>query len=177
MTEIWKDVLDYEGLYQVSNLGRVKSLAKSWIAGNGGNRTKEETIFKLNKNVSGYYSVSLRKNNKMSTITVHRLVYEAFNGKTDLQIDHIVEGSQTDNRLCNLQAVTLRQNVSKHRLTTKKTSKYTGVSWDKYKNKWTACISINCKTKHLGRFTSEIDAHNAYQKAVLLLPIKEVTPL
>ena len=171
MTEIWKDVLDYEGLYQVSDLGRVKSLAKSWVAGNSAVMTKPDTIFKFNKNSSGYFNVTLRKNGKMSTNSVHRLVYEAFNGKTDLQIDHIVEGSQSDNRLCNLQAVTLRQNVSKHRQTTKKTSKYTGVSWDKYKNKWAACISINCKTKHLGRFTNEIDAHNAYQEA-----IQEVTP-
>jgi len=166
MTEIWKDIPDYEGLYQASNLGRIKSLAKSWVGGNGALMIKPDTILKENANSCGYLSVSLRKNGKGLSKTVHRLVYETFNGKTNLQIDHIIEGNKTDNRLCNLQAITLRQNVSKHRLTTKKSSQYTGVSWDKYKNKWSACISINCKTKHLGKFTSEIDAHNAYQNAL-----------
>lgn len=166
MTEIWKDVLDYEGLYQVSDLGRVKSLAKKWVAGNGTVREKPETIFKLNKNISGYYSVSLRKNNKMSTNTVHRLVYEAFNGKTDLQIDHIIEGSQTDNRLCNLQAVTCRENLSKSKLSKNKSSQYTGVNWSKSHNKWQSKIQIAKKTVHLGFFTNEIDAANAYKTAL-----------
>lgn len=167
--EIWKDILDYEGLYQASNLGNVKSLAKSWVSGNGAIKIKNDTILKLCVDSRGYYVVKLCKNGKGKMFSVHRLIYEAFNGKTDLQIDHITEGNKLDNRIVNLQAISSRENVSKHYLTTNKSSKYTGVSWVNNANKWRSLIHVNGKKKHIGYFTSETDAAQAYQDALLSL--------
>ena len=147
MQEVWKDVLGYEGLYQVSDLGRVKAFESRTMMPCGGIRINHEKIMSPSKDTNGYFFIGLCKNKVRKKISVHRLVWEAFNGKTNLQIDHIIEGNKTDNRLCNLQAVTQRQNISKYILTTNKTSKYIGVSWRKDINKWTAYININRKRK------------------------------
>jgi len=161
--EIWKDVLGYEGLYQVSNLGRVKSLPKSWLNKYKAIIKTKEKILKPKIDPRGYYKVDLCKDKKATTKRIHRLVWEAFNGNTKLQVDHIIEGNKLDNRLCNLQAITNRQNVSKHYLTTKKSSQYTGVSWRKDLNKWIANININGKKEYIGIFDSESKAASAYQ--------------
>lgn len=71
MIEIWRDIKDYEGLYQVSNLGRVKSL------GNGGTH-KTSRILKSAKNTWGYLRVQLWKNGKGKWCFVHRLAATAF---------------------------------------------------------------------------------------------------
>lgn len=70
MSEIWADIKDYEGLYQVSNQGRVKSLS------NGKNR--KEKILKPHDNGTKHLSVALSKNNKKTIFKVHRLVATAF---------------------------------------------------------------------------------------------------
>lgn len=69
--EIWKDIKNYEGLYQVSNWGRVKSL------GNGGTY-KTSRILKTGKDINGYFFVTLWKNGKQKHCLVHRLVATAF---------------------------------------------------------------------------------------------------
>lgn len=161
--ENWKPVLGFEGLYEVSDLGRVKSLAKTWTPGLGGTIKKPDTILKQGLGGHGYYIVGLSKNGKPKTCNVHKLVWEAFNGETNLHIDHIIEGNRLDNRLCNLQKITLRENVSKYYLTKKKSSKYIGVNWHKPVNKWRAMIYINGRRKFLGYFNTELEAHNAYQ--------------
>lgn len=166
MQEIWKDVVGYEGLYQVSDLGRIKAMKKKWIAANGAVRSKEESILSPVLDSRKYYNTLLSKNGKQKRMKIHRLVYEAFNGKTDLHIDHIVEGNKWDNRLCNLQAITQRENSSKYFSTTKKSSQYTGVSWHKQRSKWSAKIQINGRLKHLGLFINELEAANAYQAAL-----------
>lgn len=168
--EQWKDVLNYEGLYQVSDLGRVKSLGGVTNMPNGGIRINKSKILTPMKCGVGYLTIALYKNRKKEYGKVHRLVWEAFNGKTYLPIDHIIEGNKLDNRLCNLQAITSRENSSKHRLTKTKTSKYTGVSWRNDTNKWTSRITINGKYKNLGSFINEIDAANAYKNALSLIP-------
>ena len=100
MIEIWKDVLDYEGLYQASNLGRIRSL-------------KFGKIFKPQKQRCGYLHVGLHKKGKGKTCTIHRLVYEAFNGKIPegLQVNHINE-DKSDNRLENLNLMTPKENLN-----------------------------------------------------------------
>ena len=82
-----------------------------------------------------------------------------------MQVDHIVEGDKSNNVLSNLQMSGSRANTTKHRLSLKTSSQYTGVSWNKGANKWQAQIRID-KQKHLGLFEFEIDASNAYQKAL-----------
>ena len=89
--EIWKDIEGFEGLYQVSNLGRVKSLEKTWICGKGGVRHQEEKILKPISDRRGYLFVNLSKDGKMKHFTVHRLVAEAFipNPNNLPQVNHI----------------------------------------------------------------------------------------
>lgn len=77
--EVWKDIVDYEGLYQVSNLGRVKSLKRKVYAGRNRMRWQYERILSNNKtNGNGYIVVSLNKESKSKNKYVHRLVAEAF---------------------------------------------------------------------------------------------------
>jgi len=152
-TEIWKDIKDYEGLYQVSNLGRVKSL-----------KFGKERILKVKLNSIGYVSVNLSKYGKQKSRTAHQLVAMAFlNHKPcgyKLVVDHI-NTIKTDNRLENLQVITHRENLSKDKK--KGTSKYVGVSWYKRYQKWKAQMLIKGKHKTLGYFKTELEASEAYQ--------------
>ena len=167
MEEIWKDVPDYEGLYQVSNLGRVRSLPKVWITGNGGVNKHNGKILKPAKLSSGYLAASFWKNKVRKTVKVHQLVAMSFLGHKpcgmSLIIDHIND-NQLDNRIENLQIVTQRFNARKTQ--GKYSSQYKGVSWNKEKNKWVTKIHINKKSKFLGLFENEYDAHLAYQNAL-----------
>ena len=151
--ENWKDIPEYEGLYQVSDLGRVKSL-----------KFGKERVLKAGTNSSGYLMVVICKDKKQKTAMVHQLMAMAFlnhkpNGNT-LVVDHINNVS-TDNRLSNLQLISNRENTSKDKKGG--SSKYVGVYWNKATKKWVAHIKINGKLKHLGYFEEEVEAHNAYQ--------------
>lgn len=107
MNEIWKDVINYEGLYQVSNFGKIKSCNKFDSIG----RLRKEKLLKQQKNKWGYNFVRIAKNGKQHNCSVHRLVYEAFNGKIPegMQVNHINE-VKTDNRLDNLNLMTPKEN-------------------------------------------------------------------
>lgn len=101
--EVWKDVVGYEGLYQVSDKGRVKRKKDNYIF-------KQSTYF-------GYKKVFLSKNNKRKLISVHRLVYEAFVGKipektnnTYMVINHKDE-NRSNNNLENLEMITFAENL------------------------------------------------------------------
>ena len=79
MTEIWKDIKGYEGLYQVSNLGRVKSLERRVRAKKPGTTQRiKERIRKFSYTTEGYAYVVLSKEGVHKTILVHRLVADAF---------------------------------------------------------------------------------------------------
>lgn len=79
MEEIWKDIIGYEGYYKISNLGRVKSLARNIYYKDGSfSRYKPETIKKNKINTDGYYSITLSVNCHNKTIAIHRLVAQAF---------------------------------------------------------------------------------------------------
>ncbi len=167
MEEIWKDIPEYEGLYQVSNLGRVKSLPKEWISGNGTIRRHNGKILKAGSNSGGYLMVNLCKNSKCKQFWIHQLVAVIFLNHTPcglkLVVDHIND-NPSDNRVENLQIVTHRYNVCKTQ--GKYSSQYKGVYWNKAAKKWNSCIKINKKQKYLGRFTDEYEAHLAYQNAL-----------
>ena len=156
MEEIWKDIPEYDGLYQVSNFGRVRSLKFGKIK-----------ILKLGSDGYGYVCCSLCKLGKERTYKIHQLVAYAFLNHTPskhkLVIDHIND-VKNDNRVENLQIVTSRFNACKTQI--KYSSKFKGVCWDKSRNKWISYIQINKIKKHLGRYENEYDAHLAYQNAL-----------
>lgn len=107
--EIWKDVVGYEGEYQVSSSGRVRSLDR-YVKSARGKRLVRGITMQLMKHPHGYRSVSLRGVNR---VLVHRLVAEAFigappRGCTD--VNHI-NGVKHDNRVQNIEYCTRRQNV------------------------------------------------------------------
>ena len=81
--EIWKDYKNYEGLYQASNLGRMRSLDR-WVKSKSGSvRLCKGKILKLCTDKYGYLNVSLYKNNKVKTYLVHRIIAETFLPNTD----------------------------------------------------------------------------------------------
>ena len=109
--EIFKDIKGYEGLYQVSNYGRVKSLYRIQIMPTGGKRIIEERILKTIKNKKGYIGVHLSKNNKDKTVYIHRLVAQAFipNPNNYPQVNHKDE-DKTNNHVDNLEWCTAKYN-------------------------------------------------------------------
>jgi hypothetical protein len=78
MEEIWKDIEGYEGLYQVSNLGRVRSLDRLVTYKNGCNRMFKGCVKRLYKKENGYLSVNMSKDGIDKTYYVHRLVASTF---------------------------------------------------------------------------------------------------
>ena len=128
MNEIWKDIKDYEGIYQVSNLGRVKT----------------DRILKVGKNKGGYLGVSLSKNSVISPQRVHRLVAEAFilNPENKPQVNHIDE-DKTNNKVSNLEWMTAKEN-SNHGTRNKRVSKIKSIQ----------IIATNLKTGESQEFNS-----------------------
>lgn len=162
MKEIFKAIPGFEGVYEVSDLGRVKSLSRE-IKYKNRTAISKERIFKPGVDVHGYLTVSLRKDSKTEHKRVHQLVAMAFLNHTPcrykLVVDHI-DNNPSNNRLENLQLITNRENTSKDRKN--KTSNFTGVCWDKRNNKWKAAIHINKKRIHLGQSYSEDIAKKMY---------------
>lgn len=161
--EIWKDVPGYEGKYQISTLSRVKTIAN--------NATRKERVIKSWVDNTGYSAVKLYQYGVPHWVKIHQLMAILFLGHTPcgntLVINHI-DGNKLNNKLRNLEIVTHRANTSTcfRKNKEKLSSQYVGVSWSKKSNKWEAHIRICRKRINLGMFTSEIEASNAYQKAL-----------
>lgn len=99
MEEIWKDIEGYEGLYQVSNIGRVKSLEKYVKTGGGyGLHFLSERILKQGKGSRGYLQVRLGNGKKQKMFAVHRLVAQAFIPNPDSlpQVNHKDENKENN---------------------------------------------------------------------------------
>ena len=168
--EIWREVPNYEGYYEASNMGRVRSLDR-WVVNSRGQerfykgRILEGTVHK------GYRRFALSIDNKSRTFSAAQISAIAFlshipAGNT-LVVDHI-DGDKSNDRLENLRVVSSRENVTTCFRSDRDslTSKHAGVHWHKPNNKWCAHIRYEDKQVHLGYYSTEIDASNAYQKAL-----------
>ncbi len=110
MIEIWKDIKNYEGFYQVSNLGRVKSL-----------HFNKEKILRYNTKANEYISIILCKHSKHFSTRIHQLVAKTFikNPNNYLEINHI-NGNKADNNINNLEWCSRMHNI-KHSIENKLT--------------------------------------------------------
>jgi len=155
--EVFRKLSDYKPTedltrYSVSNLGNVRN-------------DKTGLILKASINSRGYNKLWLYREGETKSKTIHQLVAIAF-------LNHIPNGmklvinhknfNRTDNRVDNLEIVTMRENTNRKHL--KSSSIYTGVSLHKPNKKWRAQIKLNGKKKHLGYFTNELEASEAYQR-------------
>jgi hypothetical protein len=104
MEEIWKDIEGYEGLYQVSNLGRVKSLQSRW--------ERREKVLRINNLEKKYIQLSLHKLGNKKNMYVHRLVAKAFipNELNALEVNH-KDGNKSNNNVNNLEWCTHLENM------------------------------------------------------------------
>lgn len=130
--EIWKDIKGYEGIYQVSNYGKVKSLERIIMRSNGHPKPVRERILRQHFGNIEYLMVSLCKNKSVKKYCVHRLILEAFilNPENKRCCNH-KNGIKSDNRIINLEWVTYSENM-KHSFKMG-LHKYNGVVNPRYK--------------------------------------------
>lgn len=165
--EIWKDIPGYEGLYKISDKGRILSLSKELFNGKVFFNSSERLI-RVSINNKGYYFVEIVKKQKKQKFLIHVLLaivflnYKPSNRK--IVVDHINNNSQ-DNRLENLQIITQRENLTKESKI--KSSNYIGVYWSKYHKKWESSLVINNKKVFIGRFNNEELARDSYNLSVI----------
>jgi hypothetical protein len=161
--EIWKDIQGYDGYYQVSNFGRIKSLSRLVWNGFSSHLTKD----KIRKSViskDGYTYVKILFNKKSMKFRVHRLVALHFidNPNNKLEVNHI-DSIRLNNNVKNLEWVSKSENQCHSKINKKTTSKYVGVCLNKnFKtNVWISQIRINNKNIYLGIFKTEEEAYQA----------------
>ena len=111
--EIWKDIPDYEGLYQVSNFGRVKRLPSIVRSKSGGIRHAPERILNPIRQTLGYLTVKLSKDGIVRSVLVHRIVAQAFvlNPNGYAEVNHKDE-NKTNNRADNLEWCSRSYNIN-----------------------------------------------------------------
>jgi len=156
--ENWKQIELIKG-YEISDLGKVRSL-----------KMKQPKLMTPKMNKDRYFNIGLTVNGKRKYYYIHQLVAMAFldhkpNGLFNV-VDHI-NNIKTDNRLCNLRVITMRENTSRKHI--ESTSKFVGVHLYAPYNKWCARIRYKGKKHHLGYFTDELEASKAYNTALELI--------
>ena len=170
--ERWADILGWNGFYQVSSYGRVRTCIR--IGGRGNRYTKDNPWRIIKTQVKrGYEILSIRKigKTKKTFTALHRVMWTAFNGEIpeNMTIDHI-NGDKRDNRLENLRLATWQQqSFNRPKQKRKSYSKYKGINYQKSSpNKpWLAFIFYNNKKIYLGHFATEVEAAKAYNDAAI----------
>lgn len=164
--EVWKDIPNYEGMYQASSFGNFRSLTRKSVNGKGF-IIRNGINMKTNITKEGYESLRLCSNSIHVTFRVHILIAITFlNHKKcghSLVVNHI-NGIKTDNRVCNLEIVTNRENSSTCKRVYSNITKPICVR--KKNNKFQCYMSINKKDVFMGCYKTEETASLAYQTAV-----------
>ena len=114
--EEWRDIPGYEGLYQVSDFGQIKSLDRLVKNGENSSHIKKGRIRKQAVTSTGYKMVNLSVNKKVKYFKVHRLVMAAFFGESQLTVNH-KDGNPINNHISNLEYCTQAENLE-HALNT-----------------------------------------------------------
>lgn len=165
--EVWKDIKGYEGLYKISNLGRIKSMYRR---GGGG-------ILKPNLAKNGYYTIGLRLKNKgIKRFLIHRLLALHFidNPNNLPMVDHI-NRKRNDNRLENLHWVSVKENcLNSNRVYFSSSLEYTkeyNKTYNKYYYGFRACVNKKSKrSKSLIKCVCWIFENNKYLMNHIISP-------
>jgi len=165
MVEEWRDCVGFEGRYQVSNLGNVRSLDRVLSDG----RKRKGQMMTTRIGTKGYVKVGLRDGAQQHTFNVHRLVALAFldGFEEEKVVDHI-DGDKTNNEVTNLRWVSQTVNLT-NRKNCDSLSGETGVEYrsDMAKSKpWLARVKIKGKTHNLGYHAKKQEAVEARAKFI-----------
>lgn len=159
--EEWLPVVGYEGFYEVSNFGNVRSIKRTIIDSCNREFVKKSKLRKLSFDRHGYHKVTITKGGIHKTKKVHTLVAESFlnhcSGKNGMTVDHI-NNKRTDNRLSNLQVISYSLNTRKGKKN--KTSRFHWVSLNKQSKRWIFCFENAGFKKKVGGFETEDAAFN-----------------
>jgi hypothetical protein len=148
--EIWKDIPQFEGVYQASNLGKIKRVIAY---------KKPPGIIKLRKTCNGYMQCCISFMGVKKYYLAHRLVISAFVGIENKDVDHI-NSDRTDNRIENLRYCTKRENSHFRYEREGSESIYRGVT--RHNKKWRVRISVNGKQIRLGTYLTQEEAASVY---------------
>jgi hypothetical protein len=168
MEEIYKDIPGFEGKYQVSNFGNIKTIERVTIFKDGRERHYENKVLISTPDLKGYPKIRLQNFNPKygSTRRVHSLVWETFGDGTtisfpDRVIDHI-DRNKKNNHINNLRIVSNRENTYNR----KGNLEFIGVRKNKKSNNYSCRIGFNYKDYHLGTFKTQEEAFERYNEAI-----------
>lgn len=170
--EIWKQINGYEGLYEISNLGRVRSMER-FVYGKCKRVHKQRIIKLLTSGTHGYPSVSLCSNGVKKSFLIHRLVASAFLplDPEKTYVNHI-NGVKSDCYAGNLEWVTNRENQTHGMLNLSKKNINIGVHKQDKGKPWRSTVYYNKKAINIGKFDTEEEAKQAYLNKLAELGIK-----
>jgi hypothetical protein len=160
--EIWKDIVGFECLYQISNYGNIKSCKRYVPHSRFIQKLVPEKILSLGKDKDGYLMAILCRDATKKTVKVHRLVADAFLEKIkDKNIVNHIDSNKSNNFFQNLELVSNLENSCHSRLKMKTSSNYVGVSFNKKDKVFRATIRHNGKNICLGGFKNEEEAYKS----------------
>ena len=169
MEEIYKDIIGFEGKYQVSNFGNVRTIERITICKDGRKCHYKGKVLICSPNNKGYLTIRLENYIKGigKTKTIHSLVWEAFGDNSkiyfpDKVIDHI-DRNKHNNHINNLRVISNRENASNR----KDNKEFIGVRKNNKSDNYTSRIWVNNKEYHIGTFKTIEEAYVRYNEALL----------
>lgn len=166
--ELWKDIPEYEKYYQISNFGNVRTKDRQVVNVDG------KVSFYKSKDrkpsISEYRMIALSKNGCVKVLKISRIVAKLFvKGKSDVNkiVNHI-DGNKHNDLYSNLEWCSHSHNsIHAFRLNlNKRKNNYTGIFFEKRRNKWACYLYRDNKNLFVGRFSTEQEALNAYNKKI-----------